>query len=175
MNLVKWYKGGREIYRYLPSNPSPVTIYPRHGVKIDQVININQSSELLYCLIPSDGLIHIFCEPSGIKLLIPLKGLIHIIFLTNYPPPSLWKSVFLKKLVLFARTLKKIVEFGKINNFLEKSSKDVQTCLLMFNFSFVPQFIQYHSPLVEGKAPEFNSKNYTPNNQVFIQTCLGTE
>ena len=114
MNLVKWYKGGREIYRYLPSNPSPVTIYPRHGVKIDQVININQSSELLYCLIPSDGLIHIFCEPSGIKLLIPLKGLIHIIFLTNYPPPLFENQFFLKKLVLFARTLKKIARTYKL-------------------------------------------------------------
>jgi len=86
VNLVKWYKGGREIYRYLPSNPSPVTIYPRHGVKIDQVININQSSET---------------NPYY--------------FLDKLSPPPLFENqFFLKKLVLFARTLKKIARTYKL-------------------------------------------------------------
>eukprot|EP00096_Caligus_rogercresseyi_P005165 TRINITY_DN2013_c0_g1_i1.p1 TRINITY_DN2013_c0_g1~~TRINITY_DN2013_c0_g1_i1.p1 ORF type:complete len:308 (-),score=55.05 TRINITY_DN2013_c0_g1_i1:316-1239(-) len=32
---VKWYKNGLEIFRYLPSNPVPVTTYARPGVKVD--------------------------------------------------------------------------------------------------------------------------------------------
>jgi len=34
---VKWYKGGQEVFRWLPSQPDqPITIYPRPGVRIDQ-------------------------------------------------------------------------------------------------------------------------------------------
>merc|ERR1712130_789364 len=34
---VKWYKGGQEVFRWLPSQSSkPITIYPRPGVRIDQ-------------------------------------------------------------------------------------------------------------------------------------------
>ena len=35
---VKWYKGGQEIFRFLPSRPdNPMTVYPRPGVIIDMV------------------------------------------------------------------------------------------------------------------------------------------
>ena len=35
---VKWYKGGQEIFRYIPSNKlQPVAVFPRPGVSIDQV------------------------------------------------------------------------------------------------------------------------------------------
>ena len=37
---VKWYKGGREIFRYQPSlrdSESPITVYSRPGVHISQV------------------------------------------------------------------------------------------------------------------------------------------
>ena len=35
---VKWYKGGQEIFRYIPSNtPQPIAVFPRPGVSIDQV------------------------------------------------------------------------------------------------------------------------------------------
>jgi len=34
---VKWYKGGQEVFRWLPSQlTKPITIYPRPGVRIDQ-------------------------------------------------------------------------------------------------------------------------------------------
>ena len=36
---VKWYKGGQEIFRYIPSNRlHPVAVFPRPGVTIDEVI-----------------------------------------------------------------------------------------------------------------------------------------
>ena len=36
---VKWYKGGQEIFRYIPSNRlHPVAVFPRPGVTIDKVI-----------------------------------------------------------------------------------------------------------------------------------------
>ena len=35
---VKWYKGGREIFRYQPSlGDSPISVYSRPGVHISQV------------------------------------------------------------------------------------------------------------------------------------------
>ena len=35
---VKWYKGGLEIFRYLPSfKDQPITTFPRSGVIIDEV------------------------------------------------------------------------------------------------------------------------------------------
>ena len=35
---VKWYKGGQEIFRFLPSShDNPITVYPRPGVTINQV------------------------------------------------------------------------------------------------------------------------------------------
>ena len=35
---VKWYKGGQEIYRYMPSNKlHPVAVFPRPGVIINEV------------------------------------------------------------------------------------------------------------------------------------------
>ena len=35
---VKWYKGGREIFRYQPSLPErPISVYSRPGVDISQV------------------------------------------------------------------------------------------------------------------------------------------
>ena len=35
---VKWYKGGQEIYRYMPSNKlHPVAVFPRPGVTINEV------------------------------------------------------------------------------------------------------------------------------------------
>ena len=35
---VKWYKGGREIFRYQPSlRDSPISVYSRPGVQISQV------------------------------------------------------------------------------------------------------------------------------------------
>jgi len=35
---VKWYKGGLEIFRYLPSvKEQPITAFPRTGVFIDEV------------------------------------------------------------------------------------------------------------------------------------------
>ena len=38
---VKWYKGGQEIFRFLPSHPvSPISVYSRAGVIIDQVNQI---------------------------------------------------------------------------------------------------------------------------------------
>ena len=40
---VKWYKGGQEIFRYLPSNKlHPVAVFSRPGVTIDEVIVICQ-------------------------------------------------------------------------------------------------------------------------------------
>lgn len=33
---VKWYKNGREFFRYLPQNPHPVTVYVRDGVNVDK-------------------------------------------------------------------------------------------------------------------------------------------
>ena len=35
---VKWYKGGQEIFRYMPSNKlHPVAVFPRPGVTINEV------------------------------------------------------------------------------------------------------------------------------------------
>ena len=35
---VKWYKGGQEIFRYIPSNTlQPIAVFLRPGVTIDQV------------------------------------------------------------------------------------------------------------------------------------------
>ena len=35
---VKWYKGGQEIFRYIPSNKlQPIAVFPRPGVIIDKV------------------------------------------------------------------------------------------------------------------------------------------
>ena len=31
---VKWYKGGLEIFRFLPSSPQPLSVFPRPGVNI---------------------------------------------------------------------------------------------------------------------------------------------
>ena len=37
---VKWYKGGQEIFRYIPSNRlHPVAVFPQPGVNIDQVMS----------------------------------------------------------------------------------------------------------------------------------------
>ena len=37
---VKWYKGGQEIFRYIPSNIlQPIAVFTRPGVTIDQVSN----------------------------------------------------------------------------------------------------------------------------------------
>ena len=33
---VKWYKGGMEIFRFLPGSPQPLTVFPRPGVTISQ-------------------------------------------------------------------------------------------------------------------------------------------
>ena len=46
MYSVKWYKGGQEIFRYLPSNKlHPVAVFSRPGVTIDEVKIVI----LLYC------------------------------------------------------------------------------------------------------------------------------
>ena len=38
---VKWYKGGQEIFRFLPSSQdNPMTVYPRPGVMIDEVRSV---------------------------------------------------------------------------------------------------------------------------------------
>ena len=35
---VKWYKGGQEIFRYIPSNRlNPIAVFARPGVTIDEV------------------------------------------------------------------------------------------------------------------------------------------
>ena len=35
---VKWYKGGQEIFRFMPSNKlHPVAVFPRPGVTINKV------------------------------------------------------------------------------------------------------------------------------------------
>ena len=35
---VKWYKGGQEIFRYIPSNKlNPIAVFARPGVTIDEV------------------------------------------------------------------------------------------------------------------------------------------
>jgi len=33
---VKWYKNGREFFRFLPKNPHPMTVYVRPGVEVDK-------------------------------------------------------------------------------------------------------------------------------------------
>lgn len=33
---VKWYKNGREFFRFLPKNPHPMTVYVREGVDVDK-------------------------------------------------------------------------------------------------------------------------------------------
>jgi len=38
---VKWYKNGREFFRFLPKNPHPMTVYVREGVEVDK----NRSNE----------------------------------------------------------------------------------------------------------------------------------
>ena len=38
VHSVKWYKGGQEIFRYIPSNRiQPISVFPRPGVTVDQV------------------------------------------------------------------------------------------------------------------------------------------
>ena len=62
---VKWYKGGREFYRYIPGNGAghQVTVYPRPGVVVDQAVSDDRRVTLRQLSLATTGRYR--CEVSS--------------------------------------------------------------------------------------------------------------
>jgi len=83
---VKWYKSGREFFRYLPKNEHPMTVYVREGVYVDKnrsnermitLTNLEQSTTGRYrCEVSTEGPMFATVSKFGDLLVVvtPQKG-----------------------------------------------------------------------------------------------------